>query len=272
MGTAFSALAGFWPGWPMLRGGLIAAAVALAMALIGRLARAPLVASIAPGAGQLAGWYALFGAFYSIPRLLPNRLPIIGLGITLLVLVALLLRTRRLGAVLLAAFVGYWLVGAPLKGADWRLAAPDMLGISALLLLLIWLASPARWAMSAGAATLTGGLAIVGSESVWLVAALVPLGAALGGLASPPSAGTALAEAGGIAAVAAAAVLAQGRLPSGNFGAMDTAALAPLIAAWLAGRLHVSLAAAGPAAEVLAASGAVAITLALVAGGSRFFG
>ncbi len=210
---------------------MVAAAVALAAALLGRWLGRPGLAAAAAGLGLAAGFAAVLGVVSASPRQLAERLP-------LLVLLALaaggvataarrpLLRGAAFALGLLLA--AWWMAGAPLHLPDLRRAAPEAL-------LLLAAMAAATWRGGAPQATLAawGGLAAGlylaaarGPHLAFALAGLAALVAALPGGAPGPAARLPLAV--GLVGVAAVPVLARG-------AAADMAAAAIPFAALMAG-------------------------------------
>lgn len=264
---------------------MIAALASLGLILAGRLLGTGWLGGIAGGSGVVAGWVALtgpprlglgsfsLGSFNPgrfdlaatslaphapIGRLVPLALAAVAAG---LVLGLLAPRRGRLAALLaLAAACGWWLAGAPLARAGLVMAWPAMLAI-ALLAVLVQRLTPSAEAVSCGGAALAAALYLVHAPPLWPMLALVPAASALALVVLPAAAGPALpALTVDLAAIIAVPVLAEGRLAQGGFAAMETAALAPLLALWLLARITPRLGfagrLAGPAAAVLAAGGA----------------
>jgi hypothetical protein len=246
--------------WPW-RGAAVAFLLALGWGLAAWRLRRPRLAALAAGIGVLAGWWVTFGLLTATPRQLPERLPLLALGLVLLAGLGggIAARWRVAGpalAALGAIGVGWWMAGAPRTGADLSRAAPVLAGIAgAALLLALRVRGGAMAAVVAGA--LLGGLAAAAAPGPGVVLGAAVLGAALGALgqgAGGPLA--ALPLAGAVAALGALPLVARGA-PADWAGAAAPllAALAgPLLARWLPARLG----AAGGAA--LAATPAVAIS------------
>lgn len=217
--------------WPW-RGAGLAGLVALAVALgAGAMAR-PRIAALAAGIGALAGWWLSFGLLTATPRQLPERLPLLMLGLVLLAGFGggLVARWRWL-AVPLAALgalgAGWWMAGAPLVLADLRRAAEVLLLVGGFALALVW-RGEGRWNGGLAAAALLAGLWVAAAAGPQTVLGAVLLAAALGAL--PAAGGTrlgALPLMAGVAALAALPVIARGA------PADWAAALAPGLALWL---------------------------------------
>jgi hypothetical protein len=134
--------------------------------------------------------------------------------------------------------------------------APDLLRLAPLRLALTGL-------------TMAASFHIVMLPPIWIELALVPTCASLALFALPAISGlAALPIAADIAAVGSLAVIDVGRLPRLRVGAVDIAAVAPLLALWIAphltGRLRFAGRAASVSASVLAAliaTGAVWIAM-----------
>lgn len=218
-----------WELWPW-RGAALAFAVALGWALAALRLRPRLVA-LAAGLGVLAGWWLTFGLLTATPRQLPERLPLLALGLVLLAGLGSGLAARGRGAGLAlaatgAAAAGWWMAGAPATAADLRRAAPVLAGVAAAALLLA-LRGTGRWSPSVAAAALLAGLVGAAAPGPWVVLGAALLAACLGAVAvRPPSAAPlgVLPAAGAVAALGVLPVLARGG------GADWAAALAPLAA------------------------------------------
>lgn len=253
------------------RGPLIAFGVALVLALAGRMMRWPVAASAAGGLGVAAGWFSMSLAPFSLePRLLADRLFVLGLGFTVVSLLAGRIAGSR--AVALALLVsalgcGWWLAGGPRSRADLLIVWPIALGLAAAVAATWLLISRGReeplGAALAGCA-LAACLHVAGAPWVWVLLALAPGLASLGALAAPRLVGLGvLPLVADAAAAAGAAVLAAGRLTRGHVGPVDVAALAPLAALWLAPRATGTLRGFGRAAPVLGAAIGFAVALAI---------
>jgi hypothetical protein len=264
------------------RGPLIAFALALALALVARFMRSGLLAAAAGAAGVVGGWYAITGRLWvTSPRPTADHLALVA-AVTLVigVLCARLDRNRGTlaGLLLAAAFTGWWLCGAPRNRPDLLQDWPIGLGVGVAVALyvrsLATVTTPDALRLTPLRLALTG-LAMAASfhivmlPPIWMQLALVPALASLALFALPAVPGlAALPIAADIAAVGSLAVINVGRLPRLRVGAVDVAAVAPLLALWLvphlAGRLRFAGRAASVSASVLAAliaTGAVWIAL-----------
>jgi hypothetical protein len=246
------------------RGPLIGFAVALALAFVARFMRSGLLATTAGGAGVVAGWYAITGRVWATsPRPLVDHLPLVAAAALIIgVLCAWLGRSRGalLGLILTAAFTGWWLAGGPRNRPELVQAWPIGLGVGIAVALyarsLIDAPDPLRLALTG--LTMAAAFHVVMLPPLWTQLALVPALASLALFALPTVPGlAALPIAADIAAVGSLAVIAFGRLPHLRVGAVDMAAVAPLLALWLAphltGRLRFAGRAAIVSASVLAA-------------------
>lgn len=213
------------------RGFVIAAAVALLVAGVGRLLKRPRLAAAAAGIGLVAGFIAVSGVISASPRQLAERLPALGILALMAGLVAAVPRRgfRAAGLVLGVALGAWWMAGAPLHPADAVRAAPVALALLLAMGVVVW-----RGGEVPGAAVAWAGLA----------AALI------GAAARGPQPAYALA---GLGAVLGAALLR---------GGMGPAARVP-VAIGLVGVAAVPLVARAAPADVAAA---VAPGLALLAG------
>jgi hypothetical protein len=253
--------------WHQYHGPLIALAVALGLALAGRLMRSGWLGAAAGGAGVVAGWFALGGRVwvtYTRPSVDHLALPaaaalLIGLcgerlGRTRGPLIALLVT---------AAIVGWWLCGAPRSQAELLQVWP--IGLGAALAIVLFgrgLAGDATEPVLLALAGLAMAVSFHIAElpPIWVQLALVPALAAAALLAlSAPADLAALPIAADIATVAALAVIDFGRLPRLRVGAVEVAAAAPLLAVWLTPRLAARLGLAGGIATACAGVLAAAI-------------
>jgi hypothetical protein len=240
-------------------------AVALALALAARFMRAGWLAAAAGGAGVVGGWYALGGRLwvtYSRPSV-----DHLAFAAAAALVIALLCERfgRSRGALfallLTAAFLAWWLCGTPRTRPDLLEDWPIALGAAAAVVLYARslaadAVDPLRLALTG--ATMAASFHVVMLPAIWLQLALVPALASLALFALPAASGlAALPIAADIAAVGSLAVIDFGRLPRLRMGAVDVAAIAPLLALWLAphlaGRLRFTGRAAGAGAGVLAA-------------------
>ncbi len=240
---------------------LVAALVALAIVLLGRMLRLRRLEQAASGLGLAAGWSVLVGASL-LARTLPGRLPALALLIEVLTGLGaspVLARLRAPMLVVAALISGWWLLGASVGAAQ---APPGIAVITATTSAAsLALAETDSWRVATASVALAAALHALAAPPLWPLLALVPAGAVLGGLAAP---GRALANwppAAGIGAVAGAASVFAGRWTHGRAGPVDAAILAPLASAWLASRLAPRLRRTGGLAPVLAAL----LSLALVA-------
>jgi len=249
---------GFWQRevllvWQAGQVPIVAAAVALAVGLSGRLLRSARLAAAAPGLALLAGWGFAQGLSLA-PRLPAARLPMlaaVALGTGLAVDWSG--RAAGLAGAVLAIVAGWWLAGAPLSDAAAGLVLPEMacLALAVLLALRLLRAPASRWCHAAAALALWGGLMAAAAPPAWAALALVLLVAGLAQAVPPPRSPPAapsrraraapvppprsvatlrLPMAAGLAGVAGLAVLALGRLGRGGVSRVDLAALAPLLA------------------------------------------
>ncbi len=251
--------------WHDFRGPLIGLAVALGLAFAGRFMRSGLLAAAAGGAGVVAGWYAISGRLWATsPRLSVDHLTLVAAVVLVIGLLSAWLGRNRgalLGLLLAAAFTGWWLCGAPRRQPDLLQAWPIGLGVAvAVLLYARGLATdaldPLRLALTG--LTMAASFHVVALPPIWMLLALVPALASLALFALPAMPGlVALPIAADIAAVGSLAVIAFGRLPHLRVGPVDIAAVAPLLALWLApylaSRLRFAGRAAAASASVLAA-------------------
>jgi hypothetical protein len=250
-----------WELWPW-RGAALAFAVALGWALAALRLRPRLVV-MAAGLGVLAGWWLTFGLLTATPRQLPERLPLLALGLVLLAGFGsgVPVRGRGVGLALTAlgaAAAGWWMAGAPMTGADLRRAAPVLAGVAAAALLLA-LRGTGRWRSAVAAGALLAGLVGAAAPGPWLVLGAALLAACLGAAAIGPGPATpvgALPAAGAVAALAALPVLARGTGADWAAALVPVAALGlgPVLARALPWRMHEALAATLAAGPLVAVS------------------
>lgn len=248
---------------------LIALAVALAMTILARMARAGLAAMTAVGVAAAAGWFLLGPRVLTLaPRAPVERLALLAVGVALLT--ALAGRVwQRSGPwpplVVAAAAGGWWMAGAPLTHAGLIAALPPGALVAALIVAVGWLLLvPAAETMRAFcvSGTLAAALLVTGAPALWVQMALVLAAAAL-----PPVLWARLPQpallpaATTTGALGGTFLLAQGQLPRGGFRGADAAGLAPLLALWLMPRIALRLRFAGRFAPFLATlvSGAIAV-------------
>ncbi len=275
---------GFWErevllAWQAERAPIVAAGVALALWLAGRLLRSARLQAAAAGLALCVGWGLALGGLTVTPHLPAERLPAERLPaerlpaerLTVLAVVALAAglavdfsgRAAGLAGFLLAVAAGWWLAGAPRSDAEAGLVLPHMgcLALGVLLALRLLRAPRSPWSTSAAALTLWGALAATGAPAVWAACALVLLAASLGQVAAPRgTASVRLPMAAGLAGLAGLAVLVLGRLGRGGVSRFDLAALAPLLTIWALPRLASRLPmAGGVAAAIVSAALAVGV-------------
>lgn len=259
-----------WHVWYAGQAPIVAALVAPAALLAGRLLRLPLLQVAAAGLALATGWVVALGGLALAPRLPADRLPLLALaGLAAGVASDLWRGGAGLLVVVLTVAAGWWLAGAPLSEAEAAPLLPRMGSIALAVLLAVRLlrAPPSPWVMPAGVLALWGGLVAAGAPVPWTGLALVPLAATLGQVAGPRGTWSArLPMAAGLAGLAALAVLAAARLPRGGATRIDLAALAPVLAVWLAPRLMSRLPCGG---GILAALLAAAVAVGLAWGGGR---
>jgi hypothetical protein len=258
------------------RGPLIGFAVALALAFAARFMRSGLLAATAGGVGVVAGWYAISGRLWvTSPRPSVDHLPVVAAVALVIVVVCGWLGRNRgvlVSLILVAAFTGWWLCGAPRSRPDLLQAWPIGLGIAvAVALYARGLASdaldPLRLALTGLA--MAAAFHLVMLPPIWVQLVQVPALASLALFALPATPGlAALPIATGIAAIGSLAVIEYGRLPHLRVGPVDIAAVAPLLGLWLAPHLTSRLRFAGRAARAsagvlaaLVATGAVWIAI-----------
>jgi hypothetical protein len=223
------------------RAGLLAGLAALATVLGARFLGLRKPQKAAESLGLAAGFSVLANPFFVLHGL-PERLPLLAL---LAQISAWLLgcyrfkRARRFAAVLaLSLLASWWLCGAPLRIgavlAAWPMVAIIAVWSAALAALLV---DTNAWCVAASSLSLAGALHAVGAPGVWELLALIPAGATLGAIAAPAQPLAHLASALSLGGVAGGAVVFAGRLRHGALNPVDFAAFAPLLTAWVAGRL-----------------------------------
>ena len=249
-----------------LRGPLFGFAVALGLAVAARAMRSGLLGAAAGGAGVVAGWYVIGGRLWvTYARPSVDHLAFAAaVALAIAILCEWLGRSRgALFAVLLTAvFIGWWLCGAPRNQPELVQAWPIGLGVGiAMVLYARSLATdaldPLRLALTG--LTMAASFHVVMLPPVWTQLALVPALASLAQIALPAMPGlAALPIAADIATIGCLAVIDFGRLPHLRVGAVDVAAVAPLLALWLTPHVTSRVRFAGRAA---AATGGVLAAL-----------
>ena len=271
---------GLFHQWHPFRGPLIGLATALALALLGRILRIPLLAVAAGGAGVVAGWYAITGALWVMPP--PVTVDVLT-GIAAAALVIGLVAVRlgpasgsMAGMLVAGVLAGWWLSGAPRHLGALHASWPIALGVALATILFVRavaIGESQTLRLALAGLTMAASLHVVGVASEWVQLALVPGVAALAMLASPPMPGIGgLPVALDIVAIGSMAVLTLGRLPRLGFGVVDLAVLSPLLALWLAPHTVDRVRFAGRAAPLVAGVVAVAIAVGVVWGGRRLLG
>lgn len=264
--------AGFWEreallAWQQERAAIVAAGVALAAWLLGRLLSAPRLQAAAAGLGLCAGWGLALGGATLTPHLPAERLPVLAVAAVAAGLAADLFgRAAWLAGFVLAVASGWWLAGAPRNSVEAGLVLPQMAGSAlAVLLTLRLLRAPASpWTATAAALALWGALAATGTPALWSGLALALLAASLGQVAAPPA--TSVGRLPMAAGLAGLAVLVLGRFGQGGMSRIDLVALAPLLAMWAMPRLTARLPWAG---GVLAGAAAAGLAVGVVCGVGR---
>ncbi|MDB5316048.1 MAG: hypothetical protein JWO24_1892 [Rhodospirillales bacterium] len=218
--------------WPW-RGGVLALLVALGWAAGLRVARQPALAPAAVALGLAVGWIVTIGLVTASPRQLAERLPMLGLGLAALALVAAGVLRGRAGvlgglmAVVAVIGAAWWMAGAPAHGPSLITALPVLAGVAAyggaMLLRMRDRADGAKAAL-----TLLAGLLAAGGFGPQPMLAGCVTGAAIGAaLAGTGGTAQRLALAPALAALGAVPVIARGH------AADWAAAVAPLLALWL---------------------------------------
>ena len=223
---------GFWErevllAWQAERAPIVAAGVALAVWLAGRLLRSARLQAAAAGLALCVGWGLALGGVPVRPHLPAERLPVLAIAALAAGLaVDFSGRAAGLAGFLLAVGAGWWLAGAPRSDAEAGLVLPHMgcLALGMLLALRLLRAPCSPWSTAAAALTLWGALAATGAASVWAACALVLLAASLGQVGAPRgTASVRLPMAAGLAGLAGLAVLVRG----GSAGAACRASTSP---------------------------------------------
>ncbi|MDR3538200.1 MAG: hypothetical protein P4L71_17025 [Acetobacteraceae bacterium] len=229
--------------WHEFHGPLAAFAVSLVLALVARLRRSTLAGSLACGLAVAAGWYVMRSAPLRLAPLVPmERLLPLSVATLLVALAAERFAARR-GVwpplVVTALGCGWWMAGGPLTQAGLLAVWPVILVVAVAVVAVTRLSGIAAGATSPlplalAAFTLAMALHVVGAPWIWILMALTPGAAVLPLLLVPRLAGLALLPlAADLAATKAAVSLSIGRLAHGGLGAVDAAALSPLLALWL---------------------------------------
>lgn len=191
-------------------GPALALVVSLGWAALFAGLKKPGLAALALPVGFAAGCVATLGHVSASPRQLPERFPLLALGLAAASLpVALLPKGWLWAATALVSGLGgaWWMAGAPLWGADVGRAA-TLLAAFGVLFAALALEARERWAALGAAAFLAAGLVGAGALGPWSAlgvalllaampalllapgpAALVPLAVLLGALAAGPVVG-----------------------------------------------------------------------------------
>jgi len=216
-----------WAGW---RAPLVALAAGLLASLAGRALRVPMLAAAAGGIGAAAGLYALAGFAWPVAGISQRLAPIAAAA----TVAALLGQARwpRAGIVGAALLGGWFLAGAPQHPAP-LLPWIETGGVAAVLAVgALGLGGLGAGQVVLASVSLACALSVARAGHPWVLAALVPGAAMVGGLASliQPSAMA-------VAAVAAACVLSADDLQHLRLRPIEAAAAAPVLALFLAARL-----------------------------------
>lgn len=156
--------------WQHFHGPLVALAVALGLAVLGRFLRVGLVAAAAGGAGVLAGWFVLTGRLWAVPPpVSADTLTVLAAAILLIGLLCVWRGHERIASIgmVVAAMVAGWLMAdAPRNLAALRASWPIGLGVAlAGLVFTRALTDPTRLALAG--LTLAAALHIAGSPPIW---------------------------------------------------------------------------------------------------------
>ena len=120
--------------WWVFTPALPALVAALGLALAGRVLRQPWLAGLAAGVGLLLGWWWIFGTLTASPRQLPERLPLLALGLLGFAGLGCMMSRWAAGRVIAAMggvlATGWWMAGAPLTVADLLAALPVLAGVA----------------------------------------------------------------------------------------------------------------------------------------------
>jgi hypothetical protein len=221
------------------RGVLLAGAVAIAVALLGRALRSSTLRASAPAFGMVVGWAAVAAGSGPALRFAPERLAFLPVAALLAGSLAGPAGSRRAWAAtaLLGCFCVWWLAGSPHGGggllADW----PALLAVALLAAGLARGITQPAWVAVAEAATLWLALLVAHVAAPWPTIALVPLAAAAALVGRSNQAAAVLTVHAGILGATAAALLGAGGVAAFRPGFADLAALAPVAVAWLTPRL-----------------------------------
>jgi hypothetical protein len=267
--SARGALVALWEGF---HAPIVAALATLCLILAGRLLRAGFLEAAAGGAGVAAGWY-------DAARSLPDRMAlpaVAGLGVALAASAVAPAKARVPALLIIAVIWGWWLGGQPHEEAAVLAHAARLAGVAAAVGLAAYVLTTAGRAAIAAAALALSLHLVLGAGNhgpgLWTSAALVVMAVAVVLAAGPGGTFVVLPVAADLGAIDAAAVLATGRLARGGFGAVEAAALAPLLALWLEPRLLARLRPAGHMGAPLAAVLAVGLAGALAWGVATLVG
>lgn len=262
-----SARGALWALWEGFHAPIVAGLATLCLILAGRLLRAGFLEAVAGGAGVAAGWYNAGPA-------LPS--PLAAAAVAAVALVASMVapaRARIPALLIIAAIWAWWLAGQPRAEAAVVAHAAKLVGVAAAAGLAGYLLTTAgRTAIAAAALSLSLDLVLWPGGHVWTSAALVVAVVAVVLAAGTGGVFVVLPVAADLGAMDAAAVLATGRLTRGDVGAVEAAALAPLLALWLEPRLLARLQPVGQAGAPLAALLAVGLAGALAWGFAALVG
>ncbi len=224
---------------PDLRGLLVAAAVAVLWGGAARLLGWPRVAAAAAGLGLAAGFVAILGAVNASPRQLFERLASLAiLGAVLGLVVAMAGRPAwRLAAAGLGVGAGaWWLAGGPLHPDDMVRAAWPWAGLAVAMALAVWRAGSLP-AMALSWAALAAGVAAAAPLGPFLALALAGCGALAGVLVAGGRPAMAARLPLGLALAGVAAVPVMARAAPADVAAASAPAMALLAGPWLGRRL-----------------------------------
>ncbi len=211
-------------------GPLLGLAVSLGWAALLTGLKRPGLAALGLPLGFATACWVVLGHVSASPRQLPERFPLLALGLAAMAVpVALLPRGWLWASTAVTAGLGgaWWMAGAPLWGADVGRAV-ILLAALGVLLPALALEARERWAALGAAAFLAAGLFAAGALGPWSALGAALLLAALPALLLAPGPAALVPLAVLVGALAAGPVVARGEAP-------DWLALAGPLAALLVG-------------------------------------